>query len=361
MRLEEQYDEESSGKGTSFMLTAVACVAVFLVAVLGIVLFVNRESLFQNTSHTEPMVNEASEDITDNVISGSTLVSDDLDIWDDYPSEEPEEEEIVESVSEQSSEDDPSEGGTKTLVTFADGSEQWYSISKYLPQNEYEETGFVLGNGRMSYYVDGNKESYVGMDISKYQGYIDFNEVKKDGIDFVIIKLGSRGYSTGQLTVDDYFQDNMKRAMDADLEVGISFSSQAITVEEAVEEAEFVLQYMQEYDISYPIIFEMEHIVNDTARIDDLTKEEKTRIAETFLDKIEEAGYNVMLSGDKAWLFSDINYAALSAYDIRLEQEEDLPDYPYRFYMWQYTQKGTVDGVSGEVPLNICFIDYTIK
>ena len=216
-------------------------------------------------------------------------------------------------------------------------------------------------NGRMSYYVDGNKESYVGMDISKYQGYIDFNEVKKDGIDFVIIKLGSRGYSTGQLTVDDYFQDNMKRAMDADLEVGISFSSQAITVEEAVEEAEFVLQYMQEYDISYPIIFEMEHIVNDTARIDDLTKEEKTRIAETFLDKIEEAGYNVMLSGDKAWLFSDINYAALSAYDIRLEQEEDLPDYPYRFYMWQYTQKGTVDGVSGEVPLNICFIDYTIK
>ena len=161
--------------------------------------------------------------------------------------------------------------------------------------------------------------------------------------------------------MDDYFQDNMKRAMDADLEVGISFSSQAITVEEAVEEAEFVLQYMQEYDISYPIIFEMEHIVNDTARIDDLTKEEKTRIAETFLDKIEEAGYNVMLSGDKAWLFSDINYAALSAYDIRLEQEEDLPDYPYRFYMWQYTQKGTVDGVSGEVPLNICFIDYTIK
>ena len=135
MRLEEQYDEESSGKGTSFMLTAVACVAVFLVAVLGIVLFVNRESLFQNTSHTEPMVNEASEDITDNVISGSTLVSDDLDIWDDYPSEEPEEEEIVESVSEQSSEDDPSEGGTKTLVTFADGSEQWYSIRKYLPQN----------------------------------------------------------------------------------------------------------------------------------------------------------------------------------------------------------------------------------
>ena len=132
-------------------------------------------------------------------------------------------------------------------------------------------------------------------------------------------------------------------------------------VDEAKEEAAFVLQYLQDYDISYPVIFEMEHVVNDTARIDVLTKEDKTQITKAFIDDVETAGYNAMFSGDKAWLFADINYAALSAYDVRLEQTEDLPDYPYRFYMWQYTQKGTVDGISGEVPLNICFIDYTIK
>lgn len=361
MRLDDHFEDESQNKGMSFMLTSVIGVGTVLLLVLGIVIFVNREALFESKPSQESMHSvEPSEDITDPVISGSTLVSDDLDIWDDYPKEE-ESEVVSEVVSEETTEDDPSEGGTKTLVTFADGSEQWYSISKYLPQNEYDETGFVLGNGRMSYYVEGNKESYVGIDVSKYQGYIDFNEVKKDGIDFVIIKLGSRGYSTGQLILDDYFQDNIKRATDAGLEVGVSFSSQAITVDEAKEEAAFVIQYLQDYDISFPVIFEMEHILNDTARIDELTKEDKTQITKAFLDEIEAAGFNAMFSGDKAWLFADINYAALSAYDVRLEQQEDLPDYPYRFYMWQYTQKGTVDGISGEVPLNICFIDYTIK
>ena len=360
MRLDERFEDETSAKGTSFMLTAVVGVAVFLLTVLGIVIFVNRETLFHNSSGQGTVVQKPSEEEESPVISGSTLVSDDLDIWDDYPSEE-KSEPHSEVISEETTEEDPTEGGTKTLVTFPDGTEEWYSISKYLPQNEYKETGVVLGNGRMSYYVEGNKESYLGIDISKYQGYIDFNEVKKDGVDFVIIKLGSRGYSTGQLTLDDYFQDNIKRATDAGLEVGVSFSSQAITVDEAKEEAAFVLQYLMDYDISYPVIFEMEHIVNDTARIDTLTKEDKTQITKAFMEDIETAGYNVMFSGNKAWLFADVNYAALSAYDVRLEQQEDLPDYPYRFYMWQYTQKGTVDGISGEVPLNICFIDYTIK
>jgi len=359
MRLDDQF-EDSTSSGNSFMLTAVVGVGLFLLLILGIVILVNKDVIFNKKQESGVVVKPSEED-SSSVISGSTLVSDDLDIWDDYPEEDESKEPVAEPVSEEESEDDPSEGGTKTLVTFADGREEWYSISKYLPQNEYEATGFVMGNGRMAYYVEGNKESYLGIEVSKYQGYIDYNKVKKDGVNFVIIKLGSRGYSTGQLTLDDYYQDNMKRATDAGLDVGVSFSSQAVTVEEAKEEAQFVLQYLMDYDISYPVIFEMEHIVNDTARIDELTKEDKTQIAKAFMDEIEAAGYNVMFSGDKAWLFADINYAALSAYDVRLEQQEDLPDYPYRFYMWQYTQKGTVDGVAGEVPLNICFIDYTIK
>lgn len=361
MRLENNYEEESSAKGTSFMLTSVVGVSLFLLIVLGVVLFVNRETLFEKEPGQGNRPEQSSQTASDSVISGSTLVSDDLDIWDDYPSEEEVSETVSETISQEPSEDDPSEGGTKTLVTMADGTEKWYSISKYLPQNEYDDAGFVLGNGRMAYFTDGNKASYAGIDVSKYQGYIDYNEVKKDGIDFVIIKLGSRGYSTGQLTLDDYFQDNIKRATDAGLEVGVSFSSQAITVDEAKEEAAFVLEYLADYDIKYPVVFEMEHVLNDTARIDELTKEDKTQITKAFLEAVEAEGYNVMLSGNKEWMFADINYAALSNYDVCLNQEADLPDYPYRFYMWQYTQKGTVDGVSGQVPLYICFIDYTIK
>lgn len=359
MQLDEDFNDGSSGQNSKFLLISMLAVGSFLLIVLGVVLFVNRDTLFTHRQGQNPVSLEPQEEVN-SVISGSTLVSDDLDIWDDYPKEE-ESVVIEEPVSQEEKEDDPSEGGTKTLVEFADGTETWYNISKYLPQNEYDDAGFVLGNGRMSYYVEGQKASYMGIDVSKYQGYIDYNDVKKDGIDFVIIQLGSRGYSTGQLIVDDYFQDNIKRATDAGLEVGVVFQSQAITEEEAKEEAAFVLQYLIDYDIRYPVIFSMEHVINDTARIDTLTKEEKTLIAKAFLTDIETAGYNAMLSGDKEWLFADINYAALSNYDIRLEQEKDLPDYPYRFYMWQYTQKGTVDGISGQVPINICFIDYTIK
>lgn len=361
MRLDDNFEEENSVRGTKFLLVSVIGVATFLVLVLGTVLFVNREQLFQNNSG-QASPETGAQTASEPLISGSTLVSDDLDIWNDYPLEqEDESEEVSQESVKEPVEDDPSENGTKTLVTFADGKEQWYPISKYLPQNEYAESGFVMGNARMTYYMDGTKISYTGIDISKYQGYVDFNEVKKDGIDFVIIRLGSRGYSTGQILLDDYFQDNIKRATDAGLDVGISFYSQAVTVEEAKEEAAFVLQYLADYKIAYPVIFEMEHVLNDTARIDTLLKEDKTQIAKAFLTDIEAAGYNVMLSGDKPWLFADINYAALSSYDVRLKQEADLPDYPYRFCMWQYTQKGTVDGVSGQVPLNICFIDYTIK
>ena len=362
MRLEDHYEEEGAFKGSSFLLGSVIGVGAFLLVVLGCVLFVNRETIFAEKKPSQNIVaDEELQSDVNSVISGSTLVSNDLDIWDDYPKEEPSEEEVSEVVSEKPTEDDPSEGGTKTMVELADGTEEWFAISKYLPQNEYDNAGFVLGNNRMSYYVDGQKESFAGIDVSKYQGYIDFNEVKKDGIDFVIVKLGSRGYSTGQLTLDDYYLDNVKRATDAGLEVGVSFHSQAITVEEAKEEAAFVLQYLTDYDISYPVVFAMEHVANDTARIDVLTKEEKTQITQAFLEDIEAAGYNTMIYADKEWMFKDINYAALSKYDIWLSQEKDLPDYPYRFYMWQYSQKGTVDGVSGQVPLNICFIDYTIK
>lgn len=361
MRLEDNFEEESQAKGISFLFKSVIGVGIFLALVFCCVIFVNREALFETNTSQEQMASEKeSEEVLLPIISGSTLVSDDLDIWDDYPKEE-ESEPIIEPVTEEESEDDPSEGGTKTLVTLADGREQWYNINKYLPQNEYEDAGFMLNNGRLNYYVNGVKESYTGIEISKYQGYIDFNEVKKDGIDFVIIKLGSRGYGTGQLTLDDYFMDNIKRATDSGLEVGVSFSSQAITVEEAQEEAAFVLQYLENYDISYPVIFSMEHITNDTARIDALTKEEKTQIAKAFLEDIASAGYNAMLSGNKEWMFADINYAALSEYDVCIKMMEDLPDYPYRFYMWQYTQKGTVDGISGQVPISICLIDYTIK
>ncbi len=375
MRLEDDdtFMNESEGEGKGILGYAVLAVCLFTVAVLGIVLFVNRDTLFQKRKTPNAEENgmgqaveslssqqKAVDDELSGIISGSTLISDDLDIWEEYESTQPQsqEPELSEDASEET---DITKDGSHTLVVHADGTEEWISVSRYLPQNEYDYTGLVSRDNRMTYYVEQKLSSYMGIDISKYQGYVDFNEVKKDGIDFVMIRLGARGYSSGQLMLDECYADNIKRATDAGLNVGVYFFSQAITEEEALEEAEMVIEYLADYEITYPVAFDMESIDNDTSRIDALTKEERTRIARTFVGKIRESGYNAVIYGDKEWVLTKINYAALTDLDIWLAQESDVPDYPYRFTMWQYSTQGKVEGVSGNVDLNISFIDYSIK
>ena len=258
-------------------------------------------------------------------------------------------------------ETDESNDGKHTLVINRDGEEEWVTISQYLPKSDYDYTNLICKDNRMEYYVDGTKVSYVGVDISKYQDYIDFNKVKKDGIDYVMIRLGARGYGTGQIIADEYFFDNIKRAKDAGLDVGVYFSSQAITVEEAQEEAQLVIDSVGEYHLEYPVAFDMGFVDNDTARIEALSKSEKTEIALAFLQKITESGFTGCIYGDKEWLIKEVDLSKLTEYDFWLKQEGDLPDYPYKFSMWQYSRKGSVNGISGFVSLNISFVDFAEK
>lgn len=258
-------------------------------------------------------------------------------------------------------ETDESNDGKHTLVINRDGEEEWVTISQYLPKSDYDYTNLICKDNRMEYYVDGTKISYVGVDISKYQDYIDFNKVKKDGIDYVMIRLGARGYGTGQIIADEYFFDNIKRAKDAGLDVGVYFSSQAITVEEAQEEAQLVIDSVGEYHLEYPVAFDMGFVDNDTARIEALSKSEKTEIALAFLQKITESGFTGCIYGDKEWLIKEVDLSKLTEYDFWLKQEGDLPDYPYKFSMWQYSRKGSVNGISGFVSLNISFVDFAEK
>ena len=261
--------------------------------------------------------------------------------------------------SPETDENDPSKDGKHTKVILRDGTEEWVTISQYLPKNDYDYTNLVSKNDRMEYYIDGKKVSYLGVDISKYQDYIDFNKVKKNGIDFVMIRLGARGYGTGQITIDDYFFDNLKRATDAGLKVGVYFSSHAINTDEVIEEAETVIDSIGEYRLDYPIAFDMGFVDNDTARIEGLSNNERTEIAKTFLDYVSGEGYTGCIYGTKEWFIKEIEMSKLTAYDFWLAQEEDLPDYPYKFSIWQYSRKGTLDGISGYVNLNISFVDYT--
>ncbi len=367
MRLPNDYEEHSGLTPT--VVTAIMAVTLFVGAILVVVLLMNN----QKTGSQKTMQNNIAETIestgakseypdTDELLSGSTLSPEDLDFWDKYPEEtvEPSTEEIVEET-EEIEESDPSTDGKHTLVKYADGQEEWVLISPYLPKHEYDFTKLVCQSDLMKYYEDGKQVSYVGTDISKYQDYVDFVKLKKAGIDFVMLRVGARGYGSGQLVLDEYFLDNIKRATDAGLEVGVYFFSQAINETEAIEEANMVLEHIKDYSITYPVAFDMEYIPNDTARIDNLSKSEKTTIAKAFLDTVQSAGYTPMIYGNKEWLIKQIDMSKLTAYDVWLSQQEDIPDYPYKFSMWQYKTDATIDGIAGYADLNMSFIDYSEK
>jgi len=362
-------DFEDNRKSGSLYVTTILVVTLFMVLLIAAVLFFNREKKDTHSgqvSESTEMITDLPEVIypeADELVSDSKLSPDDLDFWDKYPekSEATSIEAVKETEEESSQEEDPSKDGRHTLVVDATGKEEWLLISPYLPKHEYDFTNLVSKSGLMKYYLDGKLASYVGVDLSKNQDYVDFSKVKKAGIEFAMIRLGSRGYGTGQLTLDEYFVDNARRAEDAGIKIGIYFFSQAISAEEALEEANLVLENIADIPVEYPIAFDMEKIANDTARTDSLTKSEKTKIAKTFLDAIKNAGYKAILYGDKEWLLKEIDYSKLTDVDVWLAQDKDIPDYPYRFTMWQYETQAVVDGISGYVNLDISFIDYSEK
>lgn len=366
MRMPDDYDEHSGTSAT--VISAIIAVSTFVVVILIVVLYLNdrnnqRRNQTQQNDSVQASGGAVSSDSYQNdiedLLTGSTLSPEDFDFWDMYP--EPTEEPLPTETPEPVVQEDPSTDGKHTRIKFPDGREEWVLISPYLPKHEFDFTQLVCQSNLMKYYENGRKTSFVGVDISKQQDYVDFVRLKKAGIEFVMLRVGARGYGTGQLSLDDNFIDNMQRALDAGLDVGVYFFSQAISVDEAIEEANMVVANLQEYEITYPVAYDMEFIPNDTARTDALSKSEKTDIAKAFLDTVAQYGYKTMIYGNKEWLIREIDMSKLTAYDVWLSQAEDIPDYPYKFTMWQYTFEGSVDGISGNVNMNISFVNYADK
>ncbi len=365
-------DDEHSGLTPTVVATIVA-VTLFVGAILVMVLLMNnqgrpsRHNMQEgpSTDASAPPIQDSPEDVPG---TKSTLTPDDLTFWDKYPpdtqetdsggDEDPSQET---APSQERVENDPSTDGKHTLIKHKDGTEEWVLISPYLPKNTYDFTKLVCQSNLMKYYEDGKQVSFVGVDISKNQDYVDFVKLRKAGIDFVMLRVGARGYGSGQLVLDDYFSENIKRATDAGLDVGVYFFSQAVTEEEAIEEANMVLENIGEYSITYPVAFDMEYIENDVSRIDTLSKSEKTAITKAFLETVKAQGYKTIIYGDKEWLMRQIDMSKLTAYDIWLSQKADIPDYPYQFTMWQYNTSASIDGIAGSANLNISFIDYSEK
>lgn len=382
-------EEESGGTGLPVVYTIFGVSAFVL-----ILLFVLFQSNSKKNSSSdyfkelqkqqeETAIAEAEAEAEQETETGRKLRAEDLDFWDMYPVDEEETgEKVIASENTQKSTfaekaekereeqklkeqeevlNDPSTDGKHTLVTTRDGKEEWVLISPYLAKNTYDFTKLEDKAGLKRYVENGKKISYVGVDISKQSGSVNFMGLKAAGVDYVMIRLGGRGYSTGQISLDENFKENIEGAIAEGLDVGIYFYSQAINQEEAIQEANFVVQNLDPYrgSIKYPIAFDMEFVANDESRIDGLSREDRTSIAASFLEGVKAAGYIPMFYGNKEWLIKEIDLAKLQDYDVWLSQDTDIPDYPYQYAMWKYTSTGVVNGIKGDANLNICFIGYS--
>lgn len=383
MRLSDEYEHNDTRTGLPVIYMAVGGVTFFLVIVC-VVLIMN----YRQKPHRNPQ-NTVAQAVSDNSAAAQTeeekllaelgqsgLEAEDLDFWDMYKEDTAEggtdkdgltkseryaenAKALMEEEAEKEMEEDLSEGGTKTMITYPDGTEQWIMVNAAIPKNTYDYTGLVLQEPIMRYYENGNKVSFMGVDISDEQGDVDFEALKKAGVDYVMIEMASRGYSTGTITYDDKYYDNLQKATEAGLNIGVIFNSQAATEAEAEEEAQIILDNIVDFEINYPIVFKMELVSNDKSRIEELTKTQLTSITMAFCKKIAASGHTPMIMGNKFWLLRKIDLTLLSNYEIWLSMCEDVPDYPYQFSMWQYSTKGEISGIQGDANLDIGFIDYS--
>lgn len=213
--------------------------------------------------------------------------------------------------------------------------------------------------GYMTYL--GPDEYIAGIDVSVYQGDIDWQAVKNAGFDFAMIRCGNRGYVTGLTVEDNKFKQNIEGALDAGLQVGVYFFSQALSMEEALEEAEFVIELLDGYDITFPVAFDWE-VVNDpdgdTPRTAYIDPEQLTNNFLVFAQRLELEGYTPVIYANKKTTVWKYDLPRIANYDIWYAEYNDTPSLPYRYAMWQYSSKGSVPGISGNVDLNICFKDF---
>lgn len=194
----------------------------------------------------------------------------------------------------------------------------------------------------------------IGVDVSKYQKEIDWNRVKAAGIDYAIIRAGYRGSSTGVLVKDPYFDRNFALAREAGIKIGLYFFTQAITVEEAAEEAMAVASLASPEELSLPVYLDVESSGSVSGRADGLGVDERTQIIKAFCRTLNSLGFKAGVYANKNWLTKKIDTSKLSDYDIWLAQYRvESPDYSGRYSIWQYTSKGRVDGIEGFVDMDL--------
>lgn len=252
-----------------------------------------------------------------------------------------------------------SDGSGKILLKDSYLGEMWISELEGVDKNCYSDENFIESNGIKEYYVDGKKCSAAGIDVSEFQGNIDWHKVKQAGIDFAMIRIGFRGYGeVGNIVVDEMCRQNLAAADEAGIKLGGYFFSQATSVQEAVDEANTLLEIIKDYDITYPIAFDWEVIGTNEARTDNVSVETLNQCAKAFCETIKQAGYTPAIYMSKRIAYLKYDLEALKDYDIWLTEDGGNASFNYRYDIWQYSYTGSIDGIEGNVDLNISMKAY---
>ncbi len=234
---------------------------------------------------------------------------------------------------------------------------QWLTVLPGVPLNPYNNANFYKSNG-YTLYRSTEYTNKTGVDVSVYQGSnIDWNQVKAAGVDFAIIRVGGRGWgSEGKVYADNTAKKNIEGAIAAGLDVGVYFFSQAISVEEAREEAQFTLDAIKGYNITYPVVFDWERIGGDETRTYGLSTSTLCAAANAFCSTVESAGYKPMIYFNSYCGYMKYDLSKIMEYEFWFAQYTDKPNFYYNFHMWQYTSSGSVPGIPGKVDLNLYLI-----
>lgn len=246
--------------------------------------------------------------------------------------------------------------GENEILNFVDvfGEEYEVAINPNVEKHEYDLNAFLHMGDYMEYSGDERYTYRLGVDVSHHQGMIDWERVKNAGYEFAFLRIGYRGYgNAGNVCLDKQFFENIRNAQKVGIDVGVYFFSQAVNEEEAREEAEFVLKNLEGYELQLPVVYDPENILDAEARTDDVTGEQFTRNTVVFCEMIRDAGYDPMIYSNMLWEAYQYDLEQLKEYPIWYADYEKLPQTPYHFEFWQYTNTARIDGIEGVVDLNI--------
>ena len=225
------------------------------------------------------------------------------------------------------------------------------------PLHDYDPAAFEGDENGPRYYAD--TEHYIsrfGIDVSEHNGQIDWEQVRLAGYSFAFIRLGYRGYEEGKLNLDARFFENLEGAKAAGLDVGVYFFAQALDREEALSEAEFVLEHLNGAQLQLPVIYDPEAIPFDEARTDQTTGTQFSENTKVFCDAIREGGYEAGYYANLKWEVFMMDMKLLDEYTVWYAGYETTPRTPYKFSFWQYSDKGVVPGISEATDLNLQMI-----